>query len=206
MFSYIVARDYGFAPNPFFGFCTLATCKPQIRAKAAVDDWIIGTGAKGKYNLAGYLIFAMKVDEILDFNGYWNDPRFGCKRPLLNGSLKQIYGDNIYHRRGNQWFQADSHHSLADGKPNQNNIERDTSADRVLISQTFVYYGAAARSIPKRIRHYRRIGADLCCSTQGHRIVDSECADVFLKWLETLNRWGMQGLPLEFLRHQKATT
>src|SRR5712671_5339411 len=31
LYSYVVARDFGFAPNPFFGVCTLATCKPDIR-------------------------------------------------------------------------------------------------------------------------------------------------------------------------------
>ncbi|MFH1865797.1 MAG: hypothetical protein ABIK85_07930, partial [Candidatus Eisenbacteria bacterium] len=36
LFSYIVARDYGFAPNPFCGVCTLATCKPKIRESASV--------------------------------------------------------------------------------------------------------------------------------------------------------------------------
>ena len=30
-YSYIITRDYGFAPNPFGGVCTLATCKPKIR-------------------------------------------------------------------------------------------------------------------------------------------------------------------------------
>ena len=31
LFSYVVATDSGFAPNPFFGLCTLACCKPAIR-------------------------------------------------------------------------------------------------------------------------------------------------------------------------------
>ncbi len=42
--SYIVRYDSGFAPNPFYGFCTLATCKPDIRKHAQVGDWIVGTG------------------------------------------------------------------------------------------------------------------------------------------------------------------
>lgn len=37
-----VARDYGFAPNPFFGVCTLATCKPRIRSVAQIGDWVVG--------------------------------------------------------------------------------------------------------------------------------------------------------------------
>lgn len=31
LFSYVVETDSGFAPNPFFGVCTLARCKPSIR-------------------------------------------------------------------------------------------------------------------------------------------------------------------------------
>lgn len=31
LFSYIVACDSGFSPNPFWGICTLACCKPRIR-------------------------------------------------------------------------------------------------------------------------------------------------------------------------------
>lgn len=42
LYSYVVARDFGFAPNPFHGYCTLATCKPDIRATASVGDWVIG--------------------------------------------------------------------------------------------------------------------------------------------------------------------
>ena len=35
--SYVVARDYGFAPNPFLGVCTLATCKPK-----SAPPWELG--------------------------------------------------------------------------------------------------------------------------------------------------------------------
>lgn len=93
LYSYIVARDFGFAPNPFFKFCTLATCKPKIRKHASVGDWVIGTGAKVRYGYSGRLVYAMQVSEILDFDTYWNDERFLQKRPNLNGSLAVLYGD-----------------------------------------------------------------------------------------------------------------
>ena len=205
LFSYIVARDYGFAPNPFFGVCTLATCKPEIRAAAGVGDWIVGSGAKTKYNLAGYLIYAMEVEDVLDFNGYWADPRFGRKRPVLNGSLKQVYGDNIYHRRGQLWIQEDSHHSLDDGIPNRRNIERDTKADRVIAGRKFAYFGASAVRIPERFRSFGTSAQDLCCSGVGHRRFDTEIAQAFVDWLEERGLWGLQGLPLEYSSHKKAT-
>lgn len=44
LYSYVITRDYGFAPNPFWGICSLATCKPQIRQRALKGDWIAGFG------------------------------------------------------------------------------------------------------------------------------------------------------------------
>lgn len=58
LFSYVLARDAGFAPNPFYGVCTLATCKPRIRASAAVGDWIVGTGS-GQEDRLGHIVYAM---------------------------------------------------------------------------------------------------------------------------------------------------
>ena len=78
LYSYVVRWDTGFAPNPFHGFCTLALCKPQVRNAAEVGDWIIGTGSKGN-KLAGVLVYAMRVTEILTFNEYWHDDRFRSK-------------------------------------------------------------------------------------------------------------------------------
>jgi hypothetical protein len=204
LFSYIVARDYGFAPNPFYGWCTLATCKPIIRAKASVGDWIIGTGAKSRYRLGGHLIFAMQVDEAYDFDTYWGDPRFSCKKPVLNGSLKQLYGDNIYHREGNRWKQEDSHHSYAGGRPNRHNIARDTRANRVLLSRRFVYFGENAPAIPSRFRPYKPTGQQICATSQGHRVLPSEPAMAFESWLDQQHKWGLQGIPLEFEKHQRA--
>lgn len=76
MFSYIVARDFGFAPNPFHGVCTLATCKPKIRKLAALDEWIVGIGPAERDHP---LVYFMQVDERLTFNEYWADPRFFLK-------------------------------------------------------------------------------------------------------------------------------
>lgn len=204
LFSYVVAFDYGFAPNPFFGFCTLATCKPQIRARAEVGDWVVGTGGQGRYKLAGFLIYAMQVDEILDFNAYWSDARFACKRPILNGSLKVMYGDNIYHSGRNGWVQADSHHSLVAGRPNRGNLERDTKTTRVLISQKFVYFGAAAQPIPDEFRLFGSRQEDLCCPARAHRSrFSTEIITTFADWLEANGQWGVRGFPLEFGKHKR---
>ena len=205
LYSYIVARDFGFAPNPFHGLCTLATCKPQIRARASVGDWIIGTGAKSRYRFNGRLIYAMRVGEVLDFDRYWNDPRFIRKRPDLNGSLKVIYGDNIYRREGKRWVQTDSHHSLEDGRQNEANIARDTSVDRLLIGTKFVYLGKDAPLIPKRFRPFRKTNKDICCKARGYQVFEEDLAIDFVNWLEQQGKWGFQGDPLEFERHRRTS-
>lgn len=201
--TYVVARDYGFASNPFHGYCTPATCKPRIRSYANIDDWIVGTGAKTNYGLVGYLIYAMKVDEVMDFDSYWSDPRFQVKKPVLNGSLKQIYGDNIYHRVNGEMVQADSHHSFDEGQQNPRNIEYDTGVDRILIAKKFVYYGSAASLIPDIFRPYEPTSEDLCCPGRGHRRCFHDLATAFESWLDERGEWGVQGIPLEFRAHRR---
>lgn len=146
-FSYIVARDYGFAPNPFYGVLTLATCKPVIRKTANIGDLIIGCSNKAQGNK---LIYMAKVSEILTFDQYWNNQRFAKKKPVMNGSLKKLYGDNIYHHdtEGN-WMQEDSHHSNVDGTINQYNLDRDTrKTDKVLVCNEFTYLGKSMINVP----------------------------------------------------------
>ncbi len=203
LYSYVVARDFGFAPNPFFGFCTLATCKPKIRKHASVGDWVVGTGAKGTYDYKGRLIFAMQVSEVLGFDTYWNDPRFILKRPNLKGSLKVMYGDNIYRREGRRWVQADSHHSLPDGRLNKANLVWDTGVDRLLIATKFVYWGRSAPTIPKKLRSFGKEKVDLC-SGRGHRVFTGDLPGAFVGWLESDGKWGVQGDPLEFAKHERA--
>lgn len=204
LYSYVVARDFGFAPNPFFGFCTLATCKPIIRKHASVGDWVVGTGAKVAYGYSGRLIYAMQVSEVLDFDKYWNDPRFIQKRPNLTGSLQVLYGDNIYHRDGKNWVQADSHHSSEKGRLNKDNLEWDTSVDRLLISNKFVYWGRSAPTIPKMFRNFGKERDDICAG-RGHRVFENELPTAFYTWLEAMGKWGVQDEPLEFAKHQRAS-
>src|SRR5262245_20483597 len=137
IYTYVVRYDFGFAPNPFYGHCTLATCQAPIRRTAQIGDWVIGTGAKTSNKLSGRLVYAMCVSETLTYDQYWNDPRFRTKRPVVGGSLKQMYGDNIYHRADGRWVQADSRHSRPGGRKHADNAKSDLRADRVLIADRF---------------------------------------------------------------------
>ena len=151
LYSYVVARDFGFAPNPFYRFCTLGTCKPDIRKHAKIGDWVVGTGSK-THEREDRLVFVMQVTEAISFNDYWSDPRFEQKKPNLRGSIKQAYGDNIYFQDPVtcKWHQNDSHHSNQYGIPNRKNIENDTKTDRVLISDDYIYWGGEGPQIPAK--------------------------------------------------------
>jgi len=46
LYSYTIPIDDGAAPNPFWGTCTLAICKPAIRRTAKVGNWVVGLGSK----------------------------------------------------------------------------------------------------------------------------------------------------------------
>ena len=140
-YFYIITRDYGFAPNPFYGFCTLACCKSQIRKKAQKGDWVIGLGSK-KLKCRGEIIYAMKVTEMLTFNEYYKDKRFSLKKPYISGSLKTMHGDNVYHKNSKgQWIQDDCHHNHKNKTTRSNNIKMDTKVNRVLVSDHFFYFG-----------------------------------------------------------------
>tara|TARA_R110002049_G_scaffold84688_1_gene215529 strand:- start:206 stop:811 length:606 start_codon:yes stop_codon:yes gene_type:complete len=192
LFSYVVRWDHGFAPNPFHGICTLATCKPLIRRKAKIGDWVLGTGSAER-KFQGRAIFLMHIDELSRFDDYWMNPRFVRKRPTMNGSLKQRFGDNIYHHdEGGAWVQADSRHSR-DGHANDKNLARDTNTtDRVLIASDFMYWGEAAPKIPKSLQKFviaRPGWEENFTQVEIEQLVD---------WAKSHEQQGQVGDPLEW--------
>ena len=194
--SYVVARDYGFAPNPFYGVCTLATCKPQIRRSADPGDWIIGTGS-ARHGRSGCLVYAMQVSDAMTFTEYWHDSRYRQKRPNLRGSRKQAYGDNIYCRDTEGWMQADSHHSLADGRVNAHNVDRDASTDRILVGEAYTYWGGIGPKVPDHLRDC--LGYDVCVRRQGYKCrFPQTLVRQFVDWYRSLNVVGYGGRPTDW--------
>ena len=120
-YSYVIPRDFGFAPNPYFEYCTLATCKPRIRKGAQIGDWI-GAFGSARMTISKKLVVLMQVEEILTFDEYWEDDR---------------------------WVQEPSHHSNTDNSINYLNLNRDTKVDRVLVATEFYYFGSNAISMPE---------------------------------------------------------
>lgn len=91
-YCYKMTYDTGFAPNPYHGVLTLATCKPHIREHATETegDWIAGWTATTVRNCdekiihsgkvgEEQLIYLAKVTKKLTFDKYWK--QYPQKRP-----------------------------------------------------------------------------------------------------------------------------
>jgi hypothetical protein len=197
VYFYVVDRDFGFAPNPFHGYCTLATCKPDIRNGARVADWVLGMGG-ARLGATGRCIFAMRVTSKTNFDAYWSNPAYLDKKPVRNGSRKMLVGDNIYYRdsSGKAWNQADSHHSNTDGSINFDNLRADTKTDQVLISNHFFYFGREAPIVPTAI-----IDSIGYRNGRKHRVFTIDRCSQLISWLETTHRQSLNivsGRPFDF--------
>lgn len=189
LYSYVITRDFGFAPNPFWNICSLATCKPQIRERAVKGDWVAGFGGANTA-IAQKMVFLMRVDEICTFDEYWNDSRFWVKRPCFDGNYQQCYGDNIYHHIDNEWIQENSHHSYDNGI-NENNLLHDTRIDRVLLSFYYWYFGGDAIELPEKFDEAVAIGRPY------KKLQDKLCSNI-INWVERHYAMGQQGLPYKW--------
>lgn len=191
IYSYVVARDYGFAPNPFHGICTLATCKPKIRKSASVGDYVVGLTPRADGNKICYI---MQVGSKISFDQYWIGSNFQVKKPLFNKTHKYSVGDNIYHKKADGfWHQENSHHTHEDGTPIQENIDADTGiTDQVLLGEIFSYWGQSAIELPPQFSALR--------VTRGHK------NDFSQKFIEDFVLWfnqkpkGLLGIPERWAR------
>jgi hypothetical protein len=115
------------------------------------------------------------------------------KIPVMNGSLQQRFGDNIYHCSNGKWIQADSRHSQIGAKPNLRNLKRDTATtDKVLVASEFTYWGDDGPEIPNRLSAFVH-------TAPGYRARFSE-KDIarFLAWVGKAADKGMVGDPGEW--------
>ena len=66
-YSYVVARDYGFAPNPFNGILTLAACKPVIGSIRGGIPELISSDRGVLYEAEDYHALAEKMITMKNF-------------------------------------------------------------------------------------------------------------------------------------------
>jgi hypothetical protein len=181
--SYTMTFDTGFAPNPFFRYCTVAVCTPNhLGIQLEPGDWILGhtTAAQGHR-----LVYAMEVSEILCFDQYHNDPRFEKKKPRFGGNWREACGDNIYCKgiRG-AWKQGPSlfHYDSEERA-------KDIRHHVVFIGKRFYYFGRNAKEIEKPFIQLIRNGRGCKCSHPPDLVRD------FLAWLQKNFTPGIHGDP-----------
>ena len=203
LFSYIVRYDSGFAPNPFHGYCTLATCKPRIREHAEIGDWVVGTASNASdVRRGGHLVYAMRVTEILTTAEFWNDPRFEKKKPDLFYNWVAASGDNIYEPLGQDcWRQLCSYHSREDGSRREDHVRRDTGVERILVSDDFVYFGGEGPQLPAQFLDGG--GLQMICLHRNYRRVRNEpVIRAFQNWIRSLAKERFQGKPWDWVKRR----
>ena len=188
LYTYIVSKDAGFAPNPFHGFCTLACCRADIRRIAQEGDYVLGIGPIKTGNRA---VFAMKVKEAVKFDEYWRDRRFRKKRPdILKGGVKAL-GDNIYHLDSEGiWRQLPSQHSHENGEQDWELTCKDVRGEKVLIGDDFIYWGGDGPRLPECLR-------DEIPRREFRSRANEKHIPDFVKWFEGHEERGRLGLPTE---------
>lgn len=189
LFSYKMSHDTGFAPNPFWGSLTLATCKPKIREKKDKGDWIAGfTSADlcGHAVGAERLVFLMQVSRKLPIAEYFCDPDFSVKIPSERSHLHAC-GDNIYRpRRSNatapthfDQLKNDNHYDQVGACVVGKSRAHDVSGRNVLVADRFVYFGATALAVPAEARPQIPRGQ----SSNGSRTHDEQRARRFIEYV-----------------------
>jgi hypothetical protein len=183
IFSYVLKRDSGFAPNPFGGVLTLATCKPQIRRSAQPGDWLLGTGSVRNVG-SKRVIYAAEISQVLPLERYGEDPTFALKIPVTTAEPWRRHGDNIYFHdpSDDSWRQRRNvHHG-------QKHMARDLRGENALICRRFWYFGETAPTLPDDLTSFVKTGP-------GHlKITNATALQLLTSWLGSL-RVGLSGQP-----------
>lgn len=185
LYSYCIPYDDGAAPNPFWGTCTLAICKPVIRRTAHLGDWVVGTGSVNT-NTAGRVVYAMEVTATRSMADYdaWTQRQLQRKVPDWSSrDHRRRLGDSIYDFSVTPPRQRRGVHDPG-------NVEVDLGGKNVLISDHFYYFGDHAVALPPELLAIVKQG-------QGHRSWSNEAyADTFVRWIEGLGlQPGVHGRP-----------
>jgi len=179
--TYVVREDTGLAPNPFWGWCTLAVCTPnRMGVRLRTGDVIAGSLTKARGHA---FLFAMIVDEVLDLDAYFHDRRFNKKKPDLRGDWMARCGDNFYSRGLNGWVQHKNPWHWGE----QYKL-RDTRHAVAFAGERFWYRGQLATALPMEFQ--RLFGG------RGVRITrDADTVGAFVDWVARSIPEGVGGLP-----------
>lgn len=166
LFSYTIRYDYGSAPNPYWGVCTLTICKPVVRRNARVHDWVVG--------LCGCdVVYAMKVNDRKTLREYDHYCRAELNEKIPSWSSRDFrrrVGDCIYD------YSNPSDPILRKGIHQKENVETDLSGLHALLSRDFYYFGSRPIPLPP---HLHKI-----IHKRGHKSTANDpYKQAFIRWI-----------------------
>ena len=166
----------------------LAICKPKIRKKAKLNDWVIGTGSKNSPvgDISSSVVYAMRVTRrvtMRDYDRIVHTELTGKIPDWDSTDFRRRVGDSIYDFSTNP---ATIRRSVHD----ERNRKRDLSGEYVLLSAHFCYFGDRPVALPADLQSIIKIG-------QGHKVISDERVERFMTWIESLDvaRGGPIGGP-----------
>ncbi len=187
LYSYCIPVDDGAAPNPYWGVCTLAICKPAIRRTAQVGDWVVGTGSARSPigDIKQCVVYAMRVSEVLRMEEYDLYTRTELQEKIPdweNEDYRRKVGDSIYDFSGGKPRLRKSAHS-------KKYMDRDLRGENVLLSNHFYYFGNQPAELPSHLLGIIKKG-------QGHRSgSNDQYINQFIEWIEKVEVNKLYGEP-----------
>jgi hypothetical protein len=199
LFTYKVANDGGSAPNPFYRVCTLAICKPRIRAVAKRGDIVVGFGCKAHdWDEEFRVVYAMQVEEVLPWSKYIERCRQKMRGKIPDAtSAKRYSGDCVYVSTVAALASPLESRSRHGARSFQKDVE---SGQNVLLARKYWYFGGGDRYsliLPVELRR-------LVPRAQGHRsVANKPLFPDFLNWFnqQIIDRGishGVQGTPKDW--------
>ena len=182
--TYIVKKDSGLAPNPYWGWCTLAVCTPNHQpARLEEGDWIAGFLNKRR---GRKFLYAMELcEDPLNMDDYFHRADFQVKKPDLSGDWMQRCGDNFYSRKPDRtWQQHRNRYHIGPVY-----LALDTKNPIVFVGKSFWYLGTSAVNVPSHLSELTPIGRGI---RTKH---DSRLVQQFCDWVRCSFEPGIHGLP-----------
>ncbi len=179
LYSYCLRYDGGAAPNPYWGICTLAICKPAIRRTAEVGDWIVGLGSARSPigDIHEFVVYAMKVTDKLTMAEY--DEFCARKAPKKiphwkSHDFRLRMGDCIYD------FSSGGLPKVRWSVHPESEREKDLSGKYALLSKEFYYFGDKPVPLPQSLLPIVHDG-------QGHKShLNDPYVMPFVEWITGL--------------------
>lgn len=182
LFSYRIPYDLGSAPNPFWGLCTLAICKPRIRRVAEVGDWVVGTGSSvaPMGDISDKVVYIMRITQKMTMQEYdeFTRSELHQKIPLMTSKdPRRRLGDSIY----DYSFSPDTnpYPRLRSSVHNEWNRKTDLGGEYVLLSDHFFYFGDQPVTLPGELLGIVKKGP-------GHKAnFTPQDIDAFIHWIDS---------------------